>query len=448
MKPNSKAAAKKTPASKPAARRRRAPELGSESEGARAMDPEELHHAMMMAVASDDDRGLFRLIERHANLWLDSPHSQSAEPMENPALAALLSPHGTRCVEAFDAFFGDVRKWKFGRHGCVHWAVAFRNEHALAWALRPERSDRSYWNRHRDRGLTLLDREESARCEEPGRRGAAGRSALAVAAAMGDAAWLARALELSEESGKSVEDLAREDRSSPVSAIGVALFELAEIARGGGDPERERGVLGCAELLRGRGFPVDGHKATALVIASYAHARPDEKAQNRAMRAAIERAHAIGSGADEDFAPASPFEAAGFELSAEWGKALALCGMADAGGAGFARGARARIARDNQEPSRLNFAWMDMGYGGSRKGAEIAAALRRSPAPPGQDPLGGVEAEILEWAIKRAKATEACGPGEGWPEEDGSSGALREKLTLAMATASVPSGASRGPLRM
>lgn len=406
------------------------------------MDPDQLHHLMMMAVGEDNAQGLSRLIENYTNVWLDSPHSTSSEPMENAALAALLSPHGTRCIEVFNTFFGDLRNWKFGQHTCVHWTVAYKNEAGLAWALRTRRDDHKGYGRHSDCGLTLLDEET------PSRLGGVGRSALSLAVISGDTNWLVRVLEISEEAGQSVDHLAREDKKSSISAIGVGLFALAERARTQkptADGPIEAGIQACMKLLHDRGFPVDGLKPTIHIIAGMTWINAKESIENNHMQKIMQQAHDMGSGTSSTHRPATPFETAGFDLNLHWASALQACGFSDPEGAGFAMGIRRRLALDSADLNHLNFSWVQDVLG-VKKAIKIAATLQKSPPPPGLDLLFGMEQDLLAWAIHRG--TRISSKTSNATDEKMLAAAIGEKLALAKTIGLLPNGATRAALRM
>lgn len=396
--------------------------MESASAGCGAVGASEANEKMLVAVAAGDVRSLRGAIELGAEAWLGCPQSVSDDPRVNPALAALLSPWGTRCMEEFDAFFGDTRRWVHGRWGCAHWAVATKNGEALAWALGGSR---------RGAGQAGLMQEEA---ESRGAPGGARRSALALAAQMGDPSWLARVIGAAELGGVGRAELARLDRGSSVSALGLAMFELANGARQGGSEKELAGRVACAETLFELGFPVDGSKAAgAKLCVALALRSLEGREPNRAMSKAARRAVEMGSGAREGLAPAGGYEAAGLALDVEWARALSLCGMSEPGDGSFALGASKRMLLDLRAP-RCSEGWeWARGPRAAAILARMGKSLAAAPVALAESPLGGGELEVGRWMVAASLAGAGAGAG---------SERFREGVELAIASAEASVGGS------
>lgn len=369
---------------------------GAQGSGASAA---QINDQMLMAVASGDTGSLRRAIERGAGEWLGSAQSRSDDPLVNPVLAALLSPFGFECMEEFDAFFGDMRAWTHGRWNCAHWAVAGKNEAALAWALK--KSGRAAST------LSVMDVEESGAA-----LGGARRSALALAAQMGDPMWLGRVVEISTLSGEGVAVLARRDKASPVSALGLAVFELACGARDGMPLKEWSAREACSDMLCEMGFPIDGAKAPAAKLCvALALAHPEDAGPNKAMAVVSRRAVAMGSGSWGGHSPAGAYEAAGLALDDDWARALDLCGMSEPKDGSFAMGAAKRmLAELRADARREGWEWGRLARGEAvlrRVGASLAAA----PIDLADSPLGGREMEVGRWMIELSKGRLGAGMG-------------------------------------
>jgi hypothetical protein len=408
---------------------------GPSEDGPSEVEPSssQINDEMLMAVASGDTWSLRRAIERGASIWLGGPECQSDDPLLNPALAALLSPFGAQCIEEFDSFFGDMRNWTHGRWNSAHWAVATKNEPVLAWALGGRSNKR--WNG--ESGLSLLDAEQSSDSAIGGAR----RSALALAAQMGDPQWLRRVIEISAERGADAAYLAKRDTWGSVSSLGVALFELADGLRQGQSSKELAGREACVKILFEMGFSPDSSKAPAAKLCvALALPNPGQKALNKSMARAAKMALAMGSGAWEEQKPAGLYEAAGMALDLDWARALDLCGLSEPEDGSFALGASKRLLSDLRECSESgSWDWATKHKAGEVP-ERIAASLRAAPLPLSTSPLAGHEVQTALWMIESASGRDAAGVEQ-----------FKERIELAIASAS-SSGAAlkskKGPLRV
>lgn len=398
---------------------------GADDEEYGTRSAQEINALMMRAVASDAPRVLRRLIEERSVAWLGSSQSLSDTPTTNPVLAAILSPHGTRCADEFNAVYADVRKWTFGRWLPAHWAIAYKNEGALEWTLK------GAGERH---GPSLMDFE---RCDSNSMSKAC-RSGLALAAQMGDPDWLAKVLEVAVLSGASIEDMACSDRAGQPSAVATAIFAMSEAAREGAPKEEQACFEACARLLVAKGFPSDGMLPAGKLVCALALRPNSDSGENKAMAGAVRLAMELGSGAWAGSVPAGAFEAAGLAMDSEWARALLLCGFSEPVDGSFALGMSKRMKMDL-------FGGRPFEWTAQAQAFKLVELLRKSlvkaPLNMATSPLGGLELETARWAFDRAKGRSVLEP-EKFLEK------VEMALAVALSPASRPDALKSGSLRI
>lgn len=343
------------------------PKDWSPREAADAAAAEETNDALLLAVRQGDARGVRRAIEEGAGAWLGSPQSRSADPSVNPVLAALLGFDGSRCLDAFDQFFGDVRSWGFERWLPIHWAVAGKSEDAVRWCLR---------GREQDLGVA----------EEASEGRSVRRSALAICVEMGDPEWLARALGAAAEAGCDMSALIREDARSEPCALGVALWEWAGALREGRPKARCDDAKACALALVAAGFGADSRMMPASKLVGARALADPKNPKNAAMAPAARLAAKLGKGSG------GPFARAGAALDADWAESLAACGLRETSSDRFGAAAS----------ERLLGMLRDGGAGGERPWgmaakarAKLEARMEASLRAHGGGRIAGLEPEAL-----------------------------------------------------
>lgn len=366
-----------------------------------------VNNRMLECVRMDDGRGLERLVGDHAGEWLDSGECRSSDPEVNPVLAALLSPHGPSCIDAFDRHFGDIRRWNHGPWSPLHWAVAQKSSWAVAWCLQGGKP----WDGQSD----LLAEE----LKEFKTSGTASRTPLAVCAQLGDPAWLAEVLKLAKESGVDIARLAKGDRWKGPTAMGMALFEMADRARSGEYAASLKRFEKCAKLLGKEGFEVDG-KVPAAKLCVVLALSDSQHGGNAAMLPAAKLAMCLGSCAQGDAEPSGDarlpklgkglFEAAGFMLDLDFKEALSLCGALEGPSDCFGVGVGKRLLADLRACDGSSRFDEQNKYD---RLPRLAKSMEDSFAASGLDreslPMRGRERECLLWMGERAKGGDAVG---------------------------------------
>lgn len=307
---------------------------------------------VMAAIHQDDPRAVREICEEHPG-WIGAEATGSASERENPALAALVSPHGTDCFEAMNNFYGDVWRWSADRWPMIHWAVAMRSEQAVRALMRCHGRDMRRWKDKSWGPLGIM-----WTIEDQAARGASapGRSAMCVAAQMGDGEWMERLIEMAREQesqlGREWDPEAAE--RSGHKALTVALFESAlddlrqacGRSRGASPADRERTV----ETLLKAGFKPDGSgfdqtaaikMIAAVVVAEQARAKsgmggepamiPEGEMPFKALLPGVRAAQKAGSMRSSPFGDpkegAGLLELAGWSLDAELEERLLQMGV-------------------------------------------------------------------------------------------------------------------------
>lgn len=366
-----------------------------------------VNQRMLECVRMDDDRGLERLLGNYAGEWLDGDACRSEDSEINPVLAALLSPHGPSCIEAFDRHFGDIRRWNHGPWSPLHWAVAQKSSWAVAWCLQDEKP----WDRQSD----LLAEEQ----KEFKTSGTASRTPLAVCAQMGDPAWLLEVLKIAKESGVDLARLAKGDRWKGPTAMGMALFEMADRARSGEPAASLKRFEKCARILAKEGFEVDGKVPAAKLCVALALSDREHEG-NSAMLSTAKLAMRLGSCVQGDAEPSGGakqpkvgkglFEAAGFMLDLDFKEALSLCGALEGPSDCFGVGVGKRVLIDLRACDGSSRFEDQNKYD---RLPRLVKATEDSLAASGLDreswPMRGRERECLLWMGERAKGGDAVG---------------------------------------
>lgn len=268
-----------------------------EDGGAEHLNDEEAARMALAAIELGDDRMMRRICEVFPG-WTGSELAQRTSVEENPVLAALMSAQGPRCWEAIDDFHGDAWSWEIGGWPMIMWAVAARSKEAVAALLEREERDQTRAKRSgptRSGLLWSLERSE---------RGPA-RSAIALAAQMGDEDWLDwildRAREQEELRGRDWNPSHAEDWSE-CKALAVALFELAQedlrIAKGESEGTRRASRERVCRRLSEEGFEPDGRhrgQTSALGLVAAIAETDAGRGWERRLRPALELALELGS---------------------------------------------------------------------------------------------------------------------------------------------------------
>lgn len=351
---------------------------------------------LLEAVRGDDPHAALRAMEQGWGAWLGSSLAQNNDPLTNPVLMAITTPGSQRCLDAMQAWSSDVSQWTFDRWAPIHWAVACRNEDGVAWALK--------------HGASVLDQErkDSAMSVH--------RSALALAAQMGDPYWLAIVLDLAVHAEPnmdlpphrrvgppSMDKLVRQDARHKLPAMTVVLHEMAEQDRRtalGAEDAITGNWDGCLAVLRERGFRIDRTTTvTAKLTCALALHTPNDPALAAYQRATL-LAATLGSGwsanhqPDEgEREPVKLFEAAGEHLDTDWREALLLIGLQEGPEHGVWAVGASRELRRLMSLNNLSDVWSP-----ARQSAivqALQASLQAVPVAPHERAMRGYEEAFI-----------------------------------------------------